>query len=325
MQTCHLGMSSFRLTEVCVYLSDRSLPQVMLKVFQARWDLVYQLALVPSELREIFASAPPIEPDARKEDQDGKRKPIEGDCPICFSPLEDGEDIVFCRSTCGQNMHADCFKTWASTKRSNARDPVTCPMCRSTWEGDDDMVKKIKRGGVVSAEGYVNVADQLGIDRVRGMAMRPRCSDTKLTMYCRRQHISQTILSMGLGLDLRSVLAVACFFGIVRTFTTPCARGCVTASVRTNPPTVRCKRHILQDITLAGELRCSHIATLPATSARLWNQAVPSRAAFIFASSSSVFGTVTSIGTVAAFNLRKTFTTVLASTHIQLRNTQTAK
>lgn len=61
---------------------------------------------------------------------------------------------------------------WASTKRQavqfGARAEVTCPYCRSVWEGDDDMVKKIKKTGKPNLEGYVNVADQLGISTIRG-------------------------------------------------------------------------------------------------------------------------------------------------------------
>ncbi|KAI0487718.1 hypothetical protein F4859DRAFT_267673 [Xylaria cf. heliscus] len=143
---------------------------VMSRVLRARPDLVYQLALLSSELREIFANAPPIGPDGENKSadaQDPNRKEIEGDCPICYSPFEGAEDTVYCRATCGQNMHKECFQMWAATKRQGARDAVTCPMCRSPWQGDQDMVMKIKNTGIAGADGYVNVADQLGISRVR--------------------------------------------------------------------------------------------------------------------------------------------------------------
>jgi len=141
----------------------------MSRVLRAKYELTYQLALVPGELREIFANAPPI--DASSEgSQDKNRKPVEGDCPICFSAFEteSNETIVWCCAACGQNMHKDCFETWAATKRrgSGAGD-VTCPFCRSIWQGDDDMVKRIKGGGKITHEGYVNVADQLGISTQR--------------------------------------------------------------------------------------------------------------------------------------------------------------
>ncbi|KAI3338088.1 hypothetical protein F4824DRAFT_98076 [Ustulina deusta] len=142
---------------------------VMSRVLRARADLVYQLALLSTELREIFESAPPIEiaGDSNDKSHDPNRKQIEGDCPICFTPFEGPEDTVYCRATCGQNMHKECFAMWAATKRQSARDAVTCPMCRSPWEGDEDMVAKIKNTGIAGPDGYVNVADQLGISDIR--------------------------------------------------------------------------------------------------------------------------------------------------------------
>ncbi|KAI1372517.1 hypothetical protein F4677DRAFT_456556 [Hypoxylon crocopeplum] len=142
---------------------------VMSRVLRARFELVYQLALLTTELQEIFNNAPPIETGDKSSTatHDKNRKPLEGDCPICFMPFEGAEDIVYCRATCGQNIHKECFEMWATTKRNSARDQVTCPMCRTPWQGDDDMVKKIKNTGVVGFDGYVNVADQLGISRER--------------------------------------------------------------------------------------------------------------------------------------------------------------
>ncbi|GAB1311507.1 hypothetical protein MFIFM68171_01717 [Madurella fahalii] len=151
---------------------------VLARVLRAPLEYVYQLALLSSELREIFAGAPPLPPpagvDAGKEGEDGagKRKPVEGDCPICFCELEvagtGGEAVVWCRAACGQNIHEGCFETWAATKRRQAGGgEVTCPYCRSVWDGDEDIIKKIKRTGKVNEEGYVNVADQLGISTQR--------------------------------------------------------------------------------------------------------------------------------------------------------------
>ncbi|KAI0975647.1 hypothetical protein F4678DRAFT_417940 [Xylaria arbuscula] len=144
---------------------------VMSRVLRARLELVYQLALLSTELREIFDGAPPIEMDGdskkTSESQDPNRKQIEGDCPICFTPFEGPEDTVYCRATCGQNIHKECFEMWAATKQRGTRGAVTCPMCRSPWQGDEDMVKKIKNTGVAGPDGYVNVADQLGISGMR--------------------------------------------------------------------------------------------------------------------------------------------------------------
>ncbi|KAK8068569.1 E3 ubiquitin-protein ligase Zswim2 [Apiospora saccharicola] len=145
---------------------------VLSRVLHARFDLVYQLALLGTELQEIFEGAPPIEvgDEAEGAAVDNNRKAIEGDCPICFSEFEATDKTVYCKATCGNNIHTECFEMWAATKRQSpgAKDQVTCPMCRSLWQGDDDVVKKIMNTGVVGREGYVNVAGQLGISGVRG-------------------------------------------------------------------------------------------------------------------------------------------------------------
>lgn len=147
-----------------------SLNQVLSRVLRAPFNLVYQLALLTTELREIFGNAPPIDTGDRSggEKHDKIRKSLEDDCPICFSPYEDAEEIVYCRATCGNNIHKECFETWANTKRKSPGEKVTCPMCRTPWQGDDDMINKIKNTGIIGEEGYVNVADQLGISGERG-------------------------------------------------------------------------------------------------------------------------------------------------------------
>lgn len=147
---------------------------VLARVLRAKYEYVYQLALLSCELEDIFSNAPPIVEDGDSlttGEGDKRRKPIEGDCPICFNEMEvhKPEEIVWCRAACGQNVHKECFEMWAATKRKQAgasKADVTCPYCRSVWEGDDDLIKMIKKGRPTS-EGYVNVADQLGISQVR--------------------------------------------------------------------------------------------------------------------------------------------------------------
>lgn len=53
---------------------------------------------------------------------------------------------------------------WAKTKGAGK---VTCPFCRSGWQ-DVESVSEVRREDGVMDEGYVNVADQLGISRERG-------------------------------------------------------------------------------------------------------------------------------------------------------------
>ena len=138
---------------------------VLARVLRVPQHLEYQLAFLSSELRQIFAHAPPL-PSEQAGEKDGNRKPVEGECPICsedFEP-ENSEEIVYCKAACGNNVHKSCFEQWAATKTGGG---VTCPFCRTPWQGDEDMLKKVSKSGKVNKDGYVNVASELGISGER--------------------------------------------------------------------------------------------------------------------------------------------------------------
>jgi hypothetical protein len=136
---------------------------VLSRVLRAPAELEYQLAFISSELKDIFARAPPLPSETAENDgKDGNRKPVEGECPICcndFEP-ESSETIVYCKAACGNNIHKDCFGQWAATKTGQA---VTCPFCRTPWQGDEDQLKQVAKNRRKNADGYVNVASQLGL------------------------------------------------------------------------------------------------------------------------------------------------------------------
>lgn len=143
---------------------------VLVKVLKAPDPLHYQLAFLTSELHRIFDNAGPLPTDtASAQDTDGKRKPIEGDCPICVEELNpDTENIVWCSAACGNNLHKACFDQWAASK-SNKK--VTCPYCRTPWEStvDAQALKNVDRddNATRNADGYVNIAGQLGLSGQR--------------------------------------------------------------------------------------------------------------------------------------------------------------
>ncbi|KPM45935.1 hypothetical protein AK830_g617 [Neonectria ditissima] len=149
-------------------------PQVLKRVLDAPFEMVYQLALLSSELRAIFAAAPPISGSgAAQKTESDKRKPVEGDCPICYCELDGGsEGVVWCRAACGQNIHEHCFKMWARTKQGD----VTCPLCRSVWRDGEGALGKVRKEEGEMEEGYLNVADQVGVSRVRELTIS--CADS---------------------------------------------------------------------------------------------------------------------------------------------------
>lgn len=135
-------------------------------VLRAPFEHQYQRALLSSEVEEILSNAPPIpEGSATDEDKDGKRKPIEGECPICYMDFDpDNNEIVWCKAGCGNNMHKSCFSAWQNSQRGQE---VRCVYCRTPWQLDHGDVDVIKKSGVDSGEGYINVGEQFGISRAR--------------------------------------------------------------------------------------------------------------------------------------------------------------
>lgn len=155
---------------------------VMARVLRVPDHLEYQLAYLSTELKEIFDKAPPLPSKTGEESaKDGNRKELEGmrsldsillltlgltlslgECPICcvdFEPENTAEKVVYCKAACGNNIHKTCFDQWARTKPG----AVTCPFCRSPWEADESAVQTVAKSETVNAEGYVNVASQLGL------------------------------------------------------------------------------------------------------------------------------------------------------------------
>lgn len=147
---------------------------VMLRVLKAQEQVAYQLALLSSELRDLIKNAPPI-PGLETDGKDGtktegvdpNRKPIEGECPICYDELDKKESIVYCMSGCGNNVHKDCMQKWAAISKGKA----TCPYCRAKWAEDAGFDGKLgsvdTKGLKRNDDGYVNVAGQLGLSGER--------------------------------------------------------------------------------------------------------------------------------------------------------------
>jgi hypothetical protein len=160
---------------------------VLLKVLRvpSTSSLVYQSALLSNELKTIFANAPnpaamanatvvqhyqavktgqdPNKAGAGNSDGEKvARRPIEGDCPICFDSLREADrvKIDYCRS-CGNNVHLECFNNWKTSKKHGK---ITCVYCRAVWyteaKGDDNSpVKKI--------EGYLNMGTLAALPSTR--------------------------------------------------------------------------------------------------------------------------------------------------------------
>jgi hypothetical protein len=74
---------------------------------------------------------------------------------------EEHNELVWCKAACGNK---DCFEQWA---KSQAGKPVKCVYCRTLWQTEAGNIQELLKGGSVGADGYVNVADQLGMSGER--------------------------------------------------------------------------------------------------------------------------------------------------------------
>ncbi|KAJ5889811.1 RING finger domain protein [Penicillium tannophilum] len=154
-------------------------------VLKAPGELQYQLAFLTSELRTIWQSSPLSRRQSAPIDLvDGVRKPIEGDCAICFMELQPSEDIVWCKSACGNNIHKACFAQWAATTQKSGAG-VRCVYCRTTWKEEPPNldIETIRQSGNVGDDGYLNVASQFGLSTQRDYSVYSPFSTARPSYY----------------------------------------------------------------------------------------------------------------------------------------------
>ncbi len=129
---------------------------VLLKVFRLPQDnpLVWQHALLEAEVDQLLRGHFAAQRKAtRVEGADGKtivhRRDVgpDDECPICCDAITDERPLVFCRFGCGNNIHAACFKQYASHNSTNPS-PLLCPLCREQWGQLDSGVSH----GVICSE-----------------------------------------------------------------------------------------------------------------------------------------------------------------------------
>lgn len=87
--------------------------------------------------------------NGRDDSEGGRRKRIEGACPVCLEEMGSGGEVLVC-GTCGNGLHAECFKKW---KSSRGRRSSTCVMCRSRWREKKKSDKYVNLSAYVADEG----------------------------------------------------------------------------------------------------------------------------------------------------------------------------
>ena len=41
-------------------------------------------------------------------------------CCVCYEEMNEDENLVFCKFSCGRNMHTECMERWVKHKQQNA-------------------------------------------------------------------------------------------------------------------------------------------------------------------------------------------------------------
>lgn len=158
---------------------------VFLKVLRTRPQspLIFQKALLQSELREIFSKSETDknvlarkeviqayerckhgdnETDVVEEMKEVITTEVEGDCPICFENMSQGKEKVDQCLTCKNFLHSDCLKKWLTQSK-------TCVYCRGNWTSNLKSSKDSNQNAefLSSEEGYLNLGALQGISEKR--------------------------------------------------------------------------------------------------------------------------------------------------------------
>jgi hypothetical protein len=58
-----------------------------------------------------------------------KQQKLDDLCPICLDDLDNGENVEFCKFSCGKNVHSYCFNMWCTKKNTKK-----CVFCNNSWD-----------------------------------------------------------------------------------------------------------------------------------------------------------------------------------------------
>ena len=114
---------------------------ILIRVMHVDEDDEDKAKFTNEELEKMFDSIPDItnnliadnkhreayEKLKDKKDEPIKKKSINDLCPICLDDLDNGDELDYCKYSCGKNIHKECFQMWAKSKS------LHCIFCRKEW------------------------------------------------------------------------------------------------------------------------------------------------------------------------------------------------
>lgn len=181
---------------------------VLLKIFRLSKDnpLVWQLCILDTELDLIFRPSATVTTVNQinylhrrqiisNEEAQAIRKDFTSEpCPICQEIMKKTEAVVYCKVSCGNNIHAECMKIWAENKIDNQK-PITCPLCRQEWGYNSlheikDELKKMKKN--IEKAVHKIACSNCNISTISGTLYRCiKCSNYSLCSKCYNLGIHQ--------------------------------------------------------------------------------------------------------------------------------------
>lgn len=82
--------------------------------------------IINNELRSVYEKLKQ-ENKLNSEIKNVDQKGTDDVCPICLDELENGDELDYCKYSCGKGIHTICYSMW--TKKH----PANCVFCRANW------------------------------------------------------------------------------------------------------------------------------------------------------------------------------------------------
>jgi len=115
---------------------------ILLRVMKCDEDYVDEDSYTNSELLEMFTHIPKITHNLVVDDKkkqlynqlkDKKvskvdQRDTDDACPVCLDELENGEELDYCKYSCGKPIHKVCYSMWIK------KQPANCIYCKASWE-----------------------------------------------------------------------------------------------------------------------------------------------------------------------------------------------
>lgn len=113
---------------------------ILIRVMKVTQDNEDKEEFTDSDLETMFSNIPDVtnnlyvDTDKREKynklkgvTSGAKKKDTDDVCPICLDDLENGEELDYCKYSCGKPIHKECFDMWCKKRATS------CVFCRADW------------------------------------------------------------------------------------------------------------------------------------------------------------------------------------------------